>query len=192
MSYGRLTSVFLRYARVPDRTFTGRGGGIRTPDPLLPKQLRYQAALHPEGPIITFILSQLKQAPPCGACLQFGAPGEITSGILPSALRARCAARSLVQNRSRRFCRTPGRSNRRVYKIGYSPRGGGCIRFGAPGEIRTPDRLVRSQVLYPAELRAHIPKIGSTACLRRPRIILVSSTMCQPNRSISRSCNISA
>jgi hypothetical protein len=28
---------------------------------------------------------------------------------------------------------------------------------GAPGEIRTPDRLVRSQVLYPAELRARIP-----------------------------------
>ncbi len=27
--------------------------------------------------------------------------------------------------------------------------------FGAPGAIRTPDRLVRSQVLYPAELRAH-------------------------------------
>src|SRR5207249_3417345 len=26
--------------------------------------------------------------------------------------------------------------------------------FGAPGEIRTPDHLVRSQVLYPAELRA--------------------------------------
>jgi hypothetical protein len=26
--------------------------------------------------------------------------------------------------------------------------------YGAPGEIRTPDRLVRSQVLYPAELRA--------------------------------------
>ena len=27
---------------------------------------------------------------------------------------------------------------------------------GAPGEIRTPDHLVRSQVLYPAELRAQI------------------------------------
>ena len=26
--------------------------------------------------------------------------------------------------------------------------------FGAPGAIRTPDPLVRSQVLYPAELRA--------------------------------------
>ena len=28
------------------------------------------------------------------------------------------------------------------------------LNFGAPGEIRTPDRLVRSQVLYPTELRA--------------------------------------
>ena len=27
--------------------------------------------------------------------------------------------------------------------------------YGAPGEIRTPDHLVRSQVLYPTELRAH-------------------------------------
>ena len=26
----------------------GRGGGIRTHDPLFPKQMRYQAALHPE------------------------------------------------------------------------------------------------------------------------------------------------
>ena len=28
--------------------------------------------------------------------------------------------------------------------------------YGAPEEIRTPDPLVRSQVLYPAELRAHL------------------------------------
>jgi hypothetical protein len=28
------------------------------------------------------------------------------------------------------------------------------LGFGAPGEIRTPDHLVRSQVLYPTELRA--------------------------------------
>ena len=27
----------------------GRGGEIRTPDILLPKQARYQATLHPEG-----------------------------------------------------------------------------------------------------------------------------------------------
>jgi hypothetical protein len=30
--------------------------------------------------------------------------------------------------------------------------------YGAPGTIRTCDRLVRSQVLYPAELRARISK----------------------------------
>jgi hypothetical protein len=28
--------------------------------------------------------------------------------------------------------------------------------YGAPGEIRTPDPLVRSQMLYPSELRAHV------------------------------------
>src|SRR3954453_20657911 len=27
----------------------GRGGGSRTPDPLLPKQMRYQTALRPDG-----------------------------------------------------------------------------------------------------------------------------------------------
>ena len=30
------------------RALIGRGGEIRTPDILLPKQTRYQAALHPE------------------------------------------------------------------------------------------------------------------------------------------------
>ena len=30
----------------------------------------------------------------------------------------------------------------------------GVLKYGAPGAIRTPDRLVRSQVLYPAELQA--------------------------------------
>ncbi len=33
------------------------------------------------------------------------------------------------------------------------------VRNGAPGEIRTPDPLVRSQVLYPAELRARCLKL---------------------------------
>jgi hypothetical protein len=28
--------------------YAGRGGGIRTPDPLLPKQMRYQTALRPD------------------------------------------------------------------------------------------------------------------------------------------------
>jgi hypothetical protein len=30
----------------------GRGGEIRTPDPLLPKQMRYQAALRPDSLLI--------------------------------------------------------------------------------------------------------------------------------------------
>jgi hypothetical protein len=29
-----------------------------------------------------------------------------------------------------------------------------CLNIGAPGEIRTPGLLVRSQALYPTELRA--------------------------------------
>jgi hypothetical protein len=31
---------------------------------------------------------------------------------------------------------------------------GEALLYGAPGTIRTCDRLIRSQVLYPAELRA--------------------------------------
>ena len=33
--------------------YAGRGGGIRTPGPLLPKQMRYQAALRPDSSIVT-------------------------------------------------------------------------------------------------------------------------------------------
>ena len=43
--------------------------------------------------------------------------------------------------------------------VHFAPR---RLLVGAPGEIRTPDRLVRSQVLYPAELRAH--HLGCRAC----------------------------
>ena len=39
-------------------------------------------------------------------------------------------------------------------------RRGALLFSGAPGEIRTPDQLVRSQVLYPAELRARIGDAG--------------------------------
>ena len=44
------TNVVRKYKlAVPIRSFKyGRGGGIRTHDPLLPKQMRYQAALRPE------------------------------------------------------------------------------------------------------------------------------------------------
>ena len=32
---------------------------------------------------------------------------------------------------------------------------------GAPDRVRTGDRLIRSQTLYPAELRAHTPTVGA-------------------------------
>ena len=35
--------------RQDQRSKSGRGGGIRTPDPLVPNQMRYQAALRPDG-----------------------------------------------------------------------------------------------------------------------------------------------
>ena len=38
----------------------GRGGGIRTPDPLLPKQMRYQTALRPDESIVS---QRLRRAP---------------------------------------------------------------------------------------------------------------------------------
>ena len=40
--------------------------------------------------------------------------------------------------------------------------------FGAPGGIRTPDHLVRSQVLYPAELQAHV--VGPHSVTHWPHI----------------------
>ena len=36
------------------------------------------------------------------------------------------------------------------------------LSFGAPEETRTPDLLIRSQTLYPAELPAHV-RLFSTA-----------------------------
>jgi hypothetical protein len=45
--------------------------------------------------------------------------------------------------------------------------------YSAPGEIRTPDLLIRSQTLYPAELRAHnrhVKAIRASARMHREGI----------------------
>ena len=47
---------------------------------------------------------------------------------------------------------TPWSQTKRSTKLSHFP------KHGAPEGIRTPDLLVRSQTLYPAELRARIPK----------------------------------
>ena len=74
------------------------------------------------------------------------------------------APATAVQNRSIRFCRTPSRTavrfgssqSHQPYSIKQkAPRSVEPFAlYGAPGEIRTPDLLVRSQTLYPTELRA--------------------------------------
>jgi hypothetical protein len=65
----------LRAQTEPSRaTKSGRGGGIRTPDNLLPKQVRYQAALHPVG--YCQGEGELYAAP---------VPGPTTRGVRPGA-----------------------------------------------------------------------------------------------------------
>jgi hypothetical protein len=71
-------------------------------------------------------------------------------------------------------------------------------KYGAPGTIRTCDRLVRSQVLYPAELRAqkllrgtsielreyrYIP--GSRCCLRRRNIAVFTDLLQGPDTIVT-------
>ena len=47
-------------------------------------------------------------------------------------------------------------SNPSVHKTNQPPSEWGADLFGEPGGIRTHDLLIRSQTLYPAELRAHM------------------------------------
>ena len=82
-----------------------------------------------------------------------GAPGEIDS-FAPLSRRSphhpgRFATRLLDPNRTGVRTKSAGHT---IYKKG--PLKGAVFIDGAPGEIRTPDLLVRSQTLYPTELRA--------------------------------------
>ena len=82
-----------------------------------------------------------------------GAPGEITSHIhvlRPLGLLATLEVLNCSQQFSRTWVLILASST--TYK--KSRHKGRLFLYGAPGEIRTPDPLVRSQVLYPAELRA--------------------------------------
>ena len=56
--------------------------------------------------------------------------------------------------------------------------------IGAPGEIRTPDLLVRSQALYPTELRAHClaPETGSVSRRGRAWYHITKLLLSPPDR----------
>ena len=51
--------------------------------------------------------------------------------------------------RSTKKIQDPGRTDRKTQQL--------KLGNGAPGKIRTPDPLIRSQVLYPAELPVRTP-----------------------------------
>ena len=51
-------SIQLSYRQTKFKLLVGRGEMIRTSDPLLPKQMRYQAALRPETPYYNSDINQ--------------------------------------------------------------------------------------------------------------------------------------
>jgi hypothetical protein len=113
----------------------GRGRGIRTPDTLLPKQVRYQTALYPAA----------LDPPDAFRCARKG-PRYYERRPVTS-IGTRFAARNPDP---------PGRLHRAADAAKKKGAEAPFIlsRIGAPGEIRTPDHQVRSLVLYPTELRA--------------------------------------
>ena len=89
-----------------------------------------------------------------------GAPGEIDSNRIKRFSGLGPNGKAVAQNAcvlSNWGVRTKFSDRTHIKK----PAQGGFLMCGAPGEIRTPDHLVRSQVLYPAELRAHCCEGGT-------------------------------
>ena len=111
----------------------GRGRGIRTPDFCVPNATLYQTELYPafESPVIYHRSLEMLRVTPRSVN-----PCRSTPLFLNHRFRGRNSR--------------PFRENKTGCKHPASP-----YKNGAPGEIRTPDHLVRSQVLYPTELRAH-------------------------------------
>jgi hypothetical protein len=71
---------------------------------------------------------------------------------------------------------TPARRRRSEHNASHRSHSvlSGNELYGAPGEIRTPDLMLRRHSLYPAELRAHslrIPHLGIAASERSDRLI---------------------
>ena len=95
--------------------------------------------------------------------------------ITGSSARRSCGCQTIIAKRINRVTQQPiprsiarhamGYGTMHASAFAYAPLGnsalqlapglGGQVETGAPGEIRTPDLLLRRQPLYPAELRAH-------------------------------------
>ena len=90
--------------------------------------------------------------------LFFGAPGgtRLAARDAPWSSAALTCHRHIIQYRSSfeslQIAKKRQPSNPRIERLS----------FGAPGGTRTRDLLIRSQTLYPAELRAHMPSINDS------------------------------
>ena len=49
------------------------------------------------------------------------------------------------------------------------------VSIGGPGGIRTPDLLVRSQTLYPAELQSHINAVFNSKVIITKKVWIVNT-----------------
>ena len=102
----------------------------------------------------------------------YGAPGTMTQSAVASGaltLRARrfTTRCSLLRSESNDYALST-----RAEPMQKSPTQRVTLLYGAPGTIRTYDRLIRSQVLYPAELRARRGVSYSRAFLFQVYLIL--------------------
>ena len=102
--------------------------------------------------------SQMEKGPVGTLSHLTGAPGEITGAAarhrcLGRLRRPRLELRLSVGSSNLSRCNEPNEKG--------APMGPLFRLTGAPGEIRTPDLLVRSQTLYPTELRARFLKLYS-------------------------------
>ena len=128
-------SIRLSYRRSHNlqKNVAGRGRGIRTPDFCVPNATLYQTELYPAF-----------ESPIAFATEAFNGTGDTSPS--QSVSKHTSIQTDCLHRHQHNQCP----ENKTECKHPASP-----CKNGAPGEIRTPDHLVRSQVLYPTELRAH-------------------------------------
>ena len=102
----------------------------------------------PQNPVFTPPLARQRQLVGVEG---FEPPTSSSQSWRATRLRYTPTTNRLVSHRMLRPHTKPGQ---RIHKLKARPKSGSSTSNGAPGRIRTSDHLVRSQVLYPTELRA--------------------------------------
>src|SRR5437867_3294405 len=108
----------------------GRGEWIRTTDPLLPKQMRYQAALRPVGYLRAGIVADLAR----------GAQGSVAAGRTRAAGRGAGGAASMRAGVAAR--RSPGRAAEAAVPVEEGP----CVAGAPVGKVVIVGVIVKGSV----------------------------------------------